>query len=140
MRLGSLQRVEQGRNGVRAMAVNIRYFSCAQQFTGTREDFLLAPLDVAAGRVRGETGVPGLKLDFCCGLRLEVPTAGWRVRISDAETGLVFYDEVSEQAQRIVSLEKYYMPWSKCMMKIRFFTAIALVQPGARSILFAIRL
>ena len=111
MRSGSLQRVEQGRNGVRTMAVNIRYFSCAQQFTGTREDFLLAPLDMAAGRVRGETGVPGLKLDFCCGLRLEAPTAGWRVRISDAETGLVFYDEVSEQAQRIVSLEKYYMPW-----------------------------
>ena len=96
---------------VRGMAVNIRYFSCTQQFTGTGEDFQLVPLDMAAGRVRGETGVPGLRLDFCCGLRLEVPTAGIRVRISDAETGMVFYEEVSEQAQRLVSLEKYYVPW-----------------------------
>lgn len=78
---------------------------------GKREDFLLLPLEIAAGRVRGETGVAGLRLDFCCGLRLEVPRAGLRVCISDADTGQVFYDEVSEQAQRLVSLEKYYVPW-----------------------------
>lgn len=101
----------QGGRGVSGMAINIRYFSCAQQFTGTEADFLLAPLDIAAGRVRGETGIAGLRLDFCCGLRTEVPMAGLRVRISDADTGMVFYDEVSEQAQRIVSLEKYYVPW-----------------------------
>ncbi len=67
-------------------------------------------LCVYGGSVAGETGIPGLKIDFRAGLRLEVPKGHFHVRISDGETGMVFFDEdVSETL--LVSVEKYYIPW-----------------------------
>ena len=68
------------------------------------------PLCMYAGGVAGETGIPGLKLDFRAGLRLEVPKGAFHVRISDGETGDVFFDDdVSETL--LVSMEKYHRPW-----------------------------
>lgn len=91
--------------------VNIRYFSCTDQFTGTRADFQLTPLELAAGRVKDAVAAGELRLDFCCGLRLEVPGPGYHILIRDAETGRIFYEGVSDRAERLVSLEKYFIPW-----------------------------
>lgn len=67
-------------------------------------------LCVYGGSVAGETGILGLKIDFRAGLRLEVPKGHFHVRISDGETGKVYFDEdVSETL--LVSVEKYYIPW-----------------------------
>ena len=57
-----------------------------------------------------DTGIDGLKLDFNCGLRLEVPAGDWRVRISDADSDLVFVEgRISNK--RLCSLETYYIHW-----------------------------
>ena len=67
-------------------------------------------LGIFAGPVHGETGIPGLLLDFNCGLRLEVPEGNWHICISDAESGLIFYDQ-DVSCARLESIEKYYVPW-----------------------------
>lgn len=64
----------------------------------------------SVGPVQGETGIPGLKLDFNNGIRLQVPTGNWHVRIGDYDSGMVFYDrDISETV--VVSIEKYYIHW-----------------------------
>lgn len=94
----------------------VQYFSC-KAFEQTPEDLqkMLAYLAHvgagAAGAVAGETGIPGLKIDFNDGVRLEVPKGAWHVRIGDHDSGLIFYDQdVSETV--LISLEKYYIPWT----------------------------
>ena len=65
---------------------------------------------VSVGEVQGETGIPGLKLDFNNGLRLQVPAGNWHVTIGDHDSGAVFYDrDVSEAL--VLSMEKYYVHW-----------------------------
>ena len=54
--------------------------------------------------------IPDLKLDFNWGLRLEVPAGNFHVKITDSESGQIFFDrDVSER--RIVSVEKYFIHW-----------------------------
>ncbi len=63
--------------------------------------------------VLGETGIEGLRLDFNCGLRLQVPgdeTDSYRVVIGNAETGEVYFDEEVSRTI-LVSFEKYFIPW-----------------------------
>lgn len=59
--------------------------------------------------INGETGVAGLRLDFNCGLRLEVSQGQWRVRITDVH-GSCFFDKTIENT-RLESLEKYRVDW-----------------------------
>lgn len=94
----------------------VQYFSC-KAFEQTPEDLqkMLAYLAQvgagAAGAVAGETGIPGLKIDFNDGVRLEVPKGAWHVRIGAHDSGLIFYDQdVSETV--LISIEKYYIPWA----------------------------
>lgn len=62
------------------------------------------------GPVRGETGIDGLRLDFNDGLRLEVPAGAFHVRISDADSEKIAFDEdVSETL--LQSAEKFYVHW-----------------------------
>ena len=63
-----------------------------------------------AGEIAGETGIDGLKLDFNCGLRLQIPSGDWHVIIRDYDSGIVFFDQnVSEIV--LISLETYYIHW-----------------------------
>ena len=63
--------------------------------------------------VLGDTGIEGLRLDFNCGLRLQVPGNKddlYRVVIGNAESGEVYFDEEVSRTI-LVSFEKYFMPW-----------------------------
>ena len=63
-----------------------------------------------AGEIAGDTGIPGLRLDFNGGLRLQVPEGDWHVTVSDCDSGMVFYDRDLSKTI-LVSMEKYYIPW-----------------------------
>ncbi|MBQ7629446.1 MAG: autotransporter strand-loop-strand O-heptosyltransferase [Selenomonadaceae bacterium] len=56
------------------------------------------------------TGIEGVKLDFNIGLRLEVPAGNWRIKISDADSGMVYYNKNISDT-RLNSLETYYINW-----------------------------
>ncbi|MBR3499167.1 MAG: hypothetical protein IKO05_09265 [Selenomonadaceae bacterium] len=60
--------------------------------------------------IYGETGIDGLRLDFNCGLRLDVPEGNFRVRISDFDTGHVCLDKYISGG-RIISVENYFIRW-----------------------------
>ena len=51
------------------------------------------------GPIVRETGLPGVRLDFNCGVRLEIPEGNWHVRITDQDTMAVLLDaDVSGQS------------------------------------------
>ena len=89
------------------------------QFFGCRDDGCLSPdqwkaltyLSIKkAGPIAGDTGIPGLRLDFNSGVRLQVPEGDWHVIVSDYDSGMVFYDrDVSETI--LISMEKHYVHW-----------------------------
>ena len=62
------------------------------------------------GEIFWTTGIDGLRLDFNFGLRLEVPEGNFRVRISDFDTGLIFFDRDISNV-RLISVEKYFIRW-----------------------------
>ena len=93
----------------------IQYFSC-RDFEAAPEKIqrmleYLSQLGTGlAGPVAGETGIPGLKIDFNDGIRLQVPAGNWQVTIGDHDSGMVFYDgDASETI--LISFEKYYVRW-----------------------------
>ena len=63
-------------------------------------------MEESVGEIQGTTSIPGVKLDFNVGLRLEIPAGDFHVRISDAWSERIFFeDDVSDVC--LVSLEKY---------------------------------
>ena len=63
-------------------------------------------MEESVGEIRGITSIPGVKLDFNVGLRLEIPVGDFHVRISDAFSERIFFEaDVSDVC--LVSLEKY---------------------------------
>ncbi len=60
------------------------------------------------GAITGETGIPGLKLDFNYGLRLQVPQGKWHIRITDLASECVFFDDMAEGVI-LNSIEKYFI-------------------------------
>lgn len=88
----------------------IVFFSAAQNEMNEYHQALLVRLMEKAGEVKGETGIPGLRIDFNFGLRLEVPAGDFVVRVSDSESGQVYFEGVLSN-QLLVSMEKYYIPW-----------------------------
>lgn len=63
--------------------------------------------------ILGETEVEGLRIDFNCGLRLQVPCLGadsLRIVIGNAESGETYFDD-DVSGIILVSFEKYYIPW-----------------------------
>lgn len=86
------------------------FFSAANNEMTAYHQALMVKLNELAGAVRGETGIADLRLDFNFGLRLEVPEGDYFIRISDSESGrLYFAGQVSSQC--LISMEKYYIPW-----------------------------
>lgn len=81
----------------------------AEPFAPEQMEYLLA-FENSAEDVKGETGVPGLRIDFNSGVRVQVDKGRWHVRISDFDTGMVgFEGDISEKT--LVSAEKYYIHW-----------------------------
>lgn len=60
--------------------------------------------------ISGATNIAGLRLDFNCGLRLELPKGNFRVVISDFDSGQIFFDRNISDV-RLVSVEKYFIRW-----------------------------
>ena len=63
--------------------------------------------------ILGETEVEGLRIDFNCGLRLQVPYLGTdslKVVIGNAMSGETYFDE-DVSGVILVSFEKYFIPW-----------------------------
>ena len=58
-----------------------------------------------------ETGIDGLRFDFNFGLQIEVPEGNYRVRIGDADTGEIFFDNRVHVGARLISLEQYFIRW-----------------------------
>jgi len=58
-----------------------------------------------------ETGIKGLRFDFNFGLQIEVPKGNYRVRIGDADTGEIFFDNRVTVGARLISLEQYFIRW-----------------------------
>ena len=76
--------------------------------------FLIKSFNVPSGifesKIYGETGYPGLKLDFNFGLRLDIPEGNFRVRVSDFDTGQIFFDK-NISGGRLLSAENYFIRW-----------------------------
>lgn len=95
----------------------VRYFTCKRpEDMPSRDEWkaqirAFQAMEGFAGPVRGETGIPGLRMDFNLGLRLVVPEGSWHVAISDYDTETVFFDDDVSDVQ-LVSMEKYYVHWS----------------------------
>lgn len=86
------------------------YFSIRKDAIEPEQIDRLLYFEKAAGDVKLETGVEGLKFDFNAGVRVEVPAGNWHVKISDFDTDMVGFDgDIAEQV--LISLEKYYVHW-----------------------------
>ena len=68
------------------------------------------PQEIWKARIFNETGIEGLRFDFNFGLRLDVPEGNFRVKISDAETGQIFFDKNISDV-RLLSFEQYFIHW-----------------------------
>ena len=68
------------------------------------------PEGIYESRIWGETGFPGLRLDFNFGLRLDIPEGNFRVKVSDFDSGQVFFDK-HISGGRLLSAEQYFVRW-----------------------------
>ncbi len=94
----------------------VQYFSCKHwdQSDKDIQDIMKYSVSLDAtssvGPIQGETGIPGLKIDFNNGIRLQIPDGNWHVVIGDYDSGMVFYDMDASEVV-ISSIEKYYIRW-----------------------------
>ncbi|HEV3432089.1 MAG TPA: autotransporter strand-loop-strand O-heptosyltransferase [Paraburkholderia sp.] len=67
----------------------------------------------AAGSASGDTpllaGPEGIRFDFNYGCRVQVPVAGWRVRMHDLDTQNLIFDAVLAQGEIAASRRKYFV-------------------------------
>ena len=68
------------------------------------------PGGIFESRIWGDTGFPGLRLDFNFGLRLDVPEGNFRVKVSDFDTEQIFFDKYISGG-RLLSAENYFIRW-----------------------------
>ena len=66
--------------------------------------------EILESEIFGETGIDGLRLDFNFGLRLDVPDGNFRVKISDFDSGEIFFDNFVSGG-RLISVEQYFIRW-----------------------------
>ena len=85
------------------------FYSGVKDFTA-EDSGVFVRYDELAGAVKGDTGIAGLKLDFNAGLRLAVPAGDWQVRITDADSGQVFFDGHAAETV-LISMEQYFIRW-----------------------------
>ena len=86
------------------------YFTCSAVMPSKKDMAMIINNGIFAGDIKGETDIPGLRIDFNAGLRMELPAGSWHVRVRDGVSGRIFFDsEVTDG--RVQSLEQYYIPW-----------------------------
>ena len=86
------------------------YFNSGVKFFDQTDNGAFVKNDYLSGAIKGETGIEGLKLDFNAGLRLEVPGGNWHVKITDADSELVFFDyDIAEKT--LLSMEQFFIRW-----------------------------
>ena len=97
----------------------IRYFTCGEMADCIESEGakhlkeqmeLFRQWEKAVGEIRGCTDVPGLKLDFNLGLRLQIPAGNWHVTIRDQEREALYFDEDVSDVM-LISLDKYLICW-----------------------------
>ena len=71
---------------------------------------LEVPEGIFESKIWGETGFPGLRLDFNFGLRLDIPEGNFRVKVSDFDSGQIFFDKYISGG-RLLSVEQYFIRW-----------------------------
>jgi len=74
------------------------------------KDIFQVPEGIYESRIYGDTGFPGLRLDFNFGLRLDIPEGNFRVRISDLDNERVVFDKYISGG-RLLSVEHYFIRW-----------------------------
>ncbi|MBR4641840.1 MAG: autotransporter strand-loop-strand O-heptosyltransferase [Selenomonadaceae bacterium] len=74
------------------------------------KNLLKVPEGIYESRIWGETGFPGLRLDFNFGLRLDIPEGNFRVKVSDFDTGQICFDKCISGG-RLLSVEQYFIRW-----------------------------
>ena len=74
------------------------------------KNLLKVPEGIYESRIWGETGFPGLRLDFNFGLRLDIPEGNFRVKVSDFDTGQICFDKYISNC-RLLSAEQYFIRW-----------------------------
>ena len=114
-------------NNIEDYRSNYRFSAEAQEIiknskAQTKEDFdqeffysyiknvLKVPEGIFESKIWGETGFPGLRLDFNFGLRLDIPEGNFRVKISDFDTEQIFFDKYISGG-RLLSVEQYFLRW-----------------------------
>ena len=93
----------------------VQYFCATRVMTCNRKSFnnragSLEQLAQMTSPILGETGIDGVLIDFNYGLRLQIPEGNWHVRITDADSDYVFFDE-DISAVTLISWEKYLVEW-----------------------------
>lgn len=94
--------------------MNVRHF-CAprlRELFGKLRPAVLAQLNDSPAKkpLTIKTTFPGLSFDFNAGLRLQIPAGNWHVKIFDADSQVVCFDEdVSDTV--LISLEKFFVRW-----------------------------
>ena len=94
--------------------MNVRYF-CAPNLREVLPAVKLGLFDFLgesphARPLAIQTTYPGLAFDFNCGMRLQIPAGNWHVKILDADSEVVcFDDDVSDVV--LISLEKFFVRW-----------------------------
>ena len=86
----------------------IRYINAVNREFSLDEIHRLTVFNTLAGPVRGETGIPGMKLDFNAGIRLQLPAGNWRAQIADEDSDQLFFDEPAAEII-LCSAEKFYI-------------------------------
>ena len=74
------------------------------------KEIYAVPEGIYESRIYGDTGFPGLRLDFNFGLRLDVPEGNFRVRISDADSEVLIFDKYISGG-RLLSVDQYFVRW-----------------------------
>ena len=68
------------------------------------------PEGIFESKIYGDTGFPGLRLDFNFGLRLDIPEGNFRVKISDLDNEQIVFDKYVSGG-RLISAEHYFIRW-----------------------------
>lgn len=71
---------------------------------------LFMEMENFVGSIRGETNIPGLRIDFNVGLRMDIPAGDFHVRIGNAYSQEIYFEDDLSNV-RLISLEKYAIPW-----------------------------
>lgn len=125
------------------MIYPVKYFNCKSLVEDDVEAFFasyvafFSQIGAYWGEVKGETGIPGLRLDFNNGLRLQVPAGDWYVHIHDYVHEIDYF-KGTVQKVILVSVEKYFIHWQiDVYQEDRLVFSISSILPGSESILFS---